>query len=238
MTTRVPKGLSLPWLSSLDKFWFYKGLLLHRLIPITYILKKLALHLWTAYMNDGPSKVPSTHQLIFMGYTKLLNFVVQKIMQWLNFSHVWLTQRLVVSGTENLFDFKEFASAHCFTKHITYKIQINTAVISLCNSNVVAWQKNHSYEILQFFQCYFELPFILVSIGWSHEEITQWEERLLSQTKSTSSIQRALCSLEKLPVHFYLDQNLKMFVFAYATSAISHFFFGFLSILFLFLRRW
>ena len=46
-------------LSFFDKFRFYKGLLLHWLIPITCIRNELALHAWTAYMNDGRRKVPN-----------------------------------------------------------------------------------------------------------------------------------------------------------------------------------
>ena len=48
-----------------------------------------------------------------------LNFFVQKIIQWLNFRHAWLTQRLVVSIMEKRFDFKQSVSANCFTKYIT-----------------------------------------------------------------------------------------------------------------------
>ena len=114
--------------------------------------------------------------------------------------------------SRNNFDFKESVSAHCLTKCITSKIRINTPVISFCKSYVVAWKKHQSYEILQFFQNYFKLWLILVSI-----EILIG---LLSQTKSTSAIQQVLGSLERLPAHFDPDQNLKLCVFVYAASAI------------------
>ena len=93
------------------------------------------------------------HRLIrakfLMGDTKLLNFFVQKIIS--GPALPWHIQRLVFSGMEKRYDFKESVSAHCFTKCITSKIRSNTPVISFCKSNVAAWQKNQSYEILQFF---------------------------------------------------------------------------------------
>ena len=149
-------------LSFLDKFQFYKGLLLHWLIPRTYILNKLALHVWIAYMNDGCSKVPSVLRSSW-AIPNCWSFSFRRSCSGSTLA--WLTQRLVFSGMEKRFDFKVLTSAHCFTKFITSKIRINTPVTSFCKSNVVAWQKYQSYEILQFFQCYFELWFILVSIG-------------------------------------------------------------------------
>ena len=50
--------------------------------------------------------------------------------------------------------------------------------------------------------------------------------------KSTLSIQQGLGSLERLPVHFYPNQNLKMFVFVHADSAIFTFVLDFLAFCF------
>ena len=161
-----PKVHHYLYLSFLDKFLFYKGLLLHWLIPITYIWNGLCPYELLTWMTV----IVRYHRLInakaFMSNTKLLNLFVQKIIHWLNFSHAWLTQKLVVSGMEKRSDFKELVSAHCFTKSITSNIRINTPVISFCKSNVVAWQKNQSYEILQFFQCYLNCGLFLSLLAY------------------------------------------------------------------------
>ena len=140
---------------------------------------------------------------VFMSDTELLNFFIQKIIQWLSFSYAWLTQRLVVSGIEKLFDLKESVSPHCFTKCPTSKNRINAPVISICKPNAVAWKKklvlwNSSVSPKLVWTAAYSC--LYWHINWSHKEVTQWEERLLSQTKLTSSIQQALGSLQRLPV--------------------------------------
>ena len=125
---------------------------------------------------------------------------------------------------EEQFDFKNLVSARCFSKYITSKIKINTPVISFCKSNVVVWQKNQLYEIVQFFQSYFELWLILFSVGI----LTGLMKKFLNEGRdsflkwrTTSSIQQVMGSIERMPVHFYLDENLKMFVSVCAASVIS-----------------